>query len=462
MKKFKSYASLLMLMTLALFTSCDDYDIIGTDYDEDMQEKPARESATPPDIKAEWDLELIPDVGRQADDIFVYKDLKYNKMFSRPLGWTGGDGGISTPLPDGSVLWSFNESYFGCVDATKRARLNANIPRNTLIIQHATNGVLGETQDDLICLADYVNWEDATAENYMWGRTYLRHPNGNKSAEQIAAGEIDNTRIYRVGAATAASGRLQMLWFGTMAVTGKSNAITLSSHDLNGTIPTGRYTADLPDYLPREGDYMYMEDVKHLMISGSTMFGQSILTDGNHIYLYGPSNNSVAVARTTSLDLSSTWEYYIRDAVTGQMQWQATYPSSDEIARSLIMANSYLVNNPCVFKKGDTYYMLSQGSGYSTSVYLYRSATPFGPFTDEKLLFNLPSYLDKLGITTYGQVSKVILHEELSRDGELVISACTSADDSNDNYLYAGSADFSRPWFFRIYNWESIYSESTE
>ena len=45
MKKFKSYASMLMLIALAIFTSCDDYDIIGTDYDEDMQEKPAKDSA---------------------------------------------------------------------------------------------------------------------------------------------------------------------------------------------------------------------------------------------------------------------------------------------------------------------------------------------------------------------------------------------------------------------------------
>ncbi|MBQ8047281.1 MAG: DUF5005 domain-containing protein [Prevotella sp.] len=443
------------------FTSCDDYDIVETDYDENMQVNPEQDSQTPPSIDAAWELEVIPDVGRQADNIFVYKDLKYNKIFSRTLGWTGGEGGVSTLLPDGSVLWAFNQSFFGTVDPVTRARLNGNEPANALLVQRAVDGKLGETQDDLICLADYVNWTDPSSEKYLWGRTYLRHPQGNRTAEQIENGEIDNTRVYRIGAASAASGKLQMLWRTLQMPMNTSTGVSVTTHSLSGSIPKGRYISQTDDYLPQEGDFLYQEKVSHVLFPTSSFFGQTLFTDDNDsTYLYAVSGTNLLVARVHKSDLEGAREYYVRDATTGVMAWQATAPStSNEIARSGIMENGYVVLQPWVFKEGNTYYMLSQESAGSTSVYLYKSNAPEGPFTSQKLLFNLPSYLDKTGITSYNQSTQVNLHPELSRAGELVVSACTNVSNTADNYTYPGSADFTRPWFFRIFNWKNVYAE---
>lgn len=68
-----------------------------------------------PDIKVEWNLELIPNAGRPASGVQVYKDLKYNKLFTRSRGWNGGDGVLSVGLPNGDVLWTFNDSFYGLV-----------------------------------------------------------------------------------------------------------------------------------------------------------------------------------------------------------------------------------------------------------------------------------------------------------------------------------------------------------
>ena len=53
----------------------------------------------------------------------------------------------------------------------------------------------------------------------------------------------------------------------------------------------------------------------------------------------------------------------------------------------------------------------------------------------------------------------VNLHPHLSRQGELVFSTNTDADTVGDNFDFPGSADLCRPYFYRVFNWESIYDE---
>lgn len=456
MKKHIIYLACALCATT--FTACDDYDIEHTAYDNDRQQNPERQTTTPPTIDDAWELQLIPDIGRQSDNIFVYKDLKYNRMFCRTQGWTGGIGGITTPLPDGSVLWAFNTSFFGCVDNTTRTRLNGNEPLNALLVQRAYGGKLGETQADLVALADYVEWQDAASEKYFWARTYLRHPNGNKTDSQIEAGEIDTNRYQYVGGASTATGKLQMLWRTFNGMTNRVNGTTITQHSLSGTMPANRYTTLLPDYYPQEGDYMYQEQLLSLYRTESVFYGQALLNaDDGHTYLYAVQGTNILVARNTTADLTSPWQFYVRNATTGVMEWIDTFPTDEEMARSNIMANGYVAIMPTVFSDGGTYYMMSQAAANNTEVYLYKAATPVGPFTDQKMLFNLPSTIDKTGINTYGTLSQVCAHPELSRAGELVVSACTSVSTDADNFTYAGSADFSRPWFFRVFNWKHVY-----
>lgn len=113
-------------------------------------------------------------------------------------------------------------------------------------------------------------------------------------------------------------------------------------------------------------------------------YGSTIWKDEDgHIYLYVTENNRPLVARTTTHDLTSEWEYYIRD-LSGNFMWQKMYPTKEERTRSTIMENNYVCSMPQIFKKGDYYYMIGQAVSYGHSVYLYRGETPYGPFTDQK------------------------------------------------------------------------------
>lgn len=414
-----------------------------------------------PDIKPEWDLELMPDATRSGAAV-AYKDWKYNKLFTRTRGWNGGDGVLTVGLPDGSVFWTFNDSFYGSVNAADRSRGDCNFPRNSVMLQKATDGVLGETEDDLIWLADYVNWTDPSAERYFHSRTHLRHPDGEKTVDEILAGDIDQDRVYWSGDGTIYDGKLQMMWMGTASKELRALGTSLATYRLDGTIPEGYYLDDIPDYLPKKGNYLYREKVTHQINDNAVSYGSTLCeADDGHTYLYGTNGYGVLVARTATHDLYSKWQYYVRPEEGSDFVWQDEYPTKEQMERSQIMENNHQCNMPWVFKDGDYYYMTAQGPYFAREVYIYRSKTPYGPFGEKRLLFVLPGELDKLGPTAYHWLYMVNLHLALSREGELVFTTNSDPDDFWKNFNDPGSADYYRPFFYRVFDWKSLFGDDT-
>ena len=414
-----------------------------------------------PDIKPEWDLELMPDATRSGAAV-AYKDWKYNKLFTRIRGWNGGDGVLTVGLPDGSVFWTFNDSFYGRVNAADRSRGDCNFPRNSVMLQKATDGVLGETEDDLIWLADYVNWTDPSAERYFHCRTHLRHPDGEKTVDEILAGDIDQDRVYWSGDGTIYDGKLQMMWMGTASKELRALGTSLATYRLDGTIPEGYYLDDIPDYLPKKGNYLYREKVTHQINDNAVSYGSTLCeADDGHTYLYGTNGYGVLVARTATHDLYSKWQYYVRPEEGSDFVWQDEYPTAEQMERSQIMENNYACSMPWVFKDGDYYYMTAQGPYFAREVYIYRSKTPYGPFGEKRLLFVLPGQLDKLGPTAYHWLYMVNLHPALSRAGELVFTTNSDPDDFWKNFNDPGSADYYRPFFYRVFDWKSLFGDDT-
>lgn len=414
-----------------------------------------------PDIKPEWDLELMPDATRSGAAV-AYKDWKYNKLFTRTRGWNGGDGVLTVGLPDGSVFWTFNDSFYGRVNAADRSRGDCNFPRNSVMLQKATDGVQGETEDDLIWLADYVNWTDPSAERYFHSRTHLRHPDGEKTVDEILAGDIDQDRVYWSGDGTIYDGKLQMMWMGTASKELRALGTSLATYRLDGTIPEGYYLDDIPDYLPKKGNYLYREKVTHQINDNAVSYGSTLCeADDGHTYLYGTNGYGVLVARTATHDLYSKWQYYVRPEEGSDFVWQDEYPTAEQMERSQIMENNHQCNMPWVFKDGDYYYMTAQGPYFAREVYIYRSKTPYGPFGEKRLLFVLPGQLDKLGPTAYHWLYMVNLHPALSRAGELVFTTNSDPDDFWKNFNDPGSADYYRPFFYRVFDWKSLFGDDT-
>jgi hypothetical protein len=405
----------------------------------------------------EWKLEYLPE-GSRPGGCMAYKDKKYDKLFTRSYGWNGGDGVFTVGLPNGDVFWTFNDSFYGTVAASNRARKDCSFPRNSIMVQRAHDGIPGESSKDFVWLADYVNWTNPSESTYMNARTHLRHPEGECTDEEIAAGKIDQGKVYWSGDGRIYNGKLQMLWFGVQAEELRNLSSALATYSLEGNIPTGYYRSSIPDYLPHEGDYLYRESVTHQINENAVSYGSTLWEDEDgHNYLYATIDYKPVVGRTATEDLYSEWEYYVKDAEGDGWHWQPNYPTEDEMKRSSIMANGYSGSLPWVFKDGEWYYMTMQDPYFSREVHIYRSKSPVGPFTDQKLLIMLPDHIDKIGNQKYHWLYMVNLHPALSRGGELVFTTNTDPEDFWDNFNAAGSADYYRPYFYRVYNWKSLY-----
>jgi len=429
-----------LIPVLIIVTGCNDYDKITAGYEpNETPEKPI----APPDVDPAWQLELLANTGQYEQNVFLYKDEKMNNLFTRTLGWNGGSGAFSTVLPDGNTFWSFGDSFYGTVDEKERIRKDSNFPRNSFMVQTGH-----ESDDNLIWLADYIQTTNPAAAGYYQARTHLRHPSATLPPEEIQKGEIDQDFIYWPGDATALSygGKniLQLLWSGFECKDGQRQRIgtCLTEYSLDG--------------VPGDDGYMKLISVDHNFRDNVYNYGLAMFEDEDgHTYIYGDSCSNIQVARSNTHDIKSTWEYYIRD-VNGDFVWQTSFPSKMEIERSGIAKGCV---QPNIIKKGDVYYLIAQQITNAQQLYIYRSDKPYGPFTDGKILCVLPYTLDKLGNQSYKSIYNVFIHPQLSRDGELVFSTNTDPFNFNDNFNIVGSADYYRPYFFRVFNWESVYEE---
>lgn len=445
MKRNKLYTVLCIAIFVTTIVACNDYDAVTVEYEQTGDG--GETSVTPPDIDSDWELELITNIGQHDKNVFVYKDKKYDKLFTRSLGWNGGDGVQTTLLPDGNTFWTFNDSFYGVVEENRsRPGGKNNFPRNSIMVQTADAvGKPGETEDNLLWYAKYFQTTDPDAPGYYTARTHIRHPQASLPEESI--GHIDADYIYWAGDATVTDDgkKLQMLWG---AVDNREGNMIrfgtcLATYSLEG----------------RPGDETYMKLLSKddnfktdNMAYGSTLWEDE---DG-HTYLYCNSGTEVLVARSTTHDLTSEWEYYTR-GINGEFQWVNNLPDDEEKKRSNILTNGGQCSLPWVFKKGDMYYLIGQSPYFGKAMYIYRSDKPYGPFTDQKVLFVLPNTIDKIGNQFYGKLYMVNLHQSLSREGELVFSTNTDPSNYWDNFNNAGSADYYRPFFYRVFNWESVY-----
>lgn len=112
MKTRNIYSALCTTFVAGLvLVACNDYDAAQTAYEEIVD---SDVTITPPNMDSAWELQLIPNVGQHSGEVFVYKDKKYDKLFTRTLGWNGGIGVQSTLLSDGNVFWALMIAIWSC------------------------------------------------------------------------------------------------------------------------------------------------------------------------------------------------------------------------------------------------------------------------------------------------------------------------------------------------------------
>lgn len=146
MNKYKVGKFLLLPLLCGTIEACDKFEAFPLEYENTPQDDAVENVLN--NINPAWELELL----ERNDYVVAFKDKKYDKLFTRTLGWNGGDGVLTTQLPDGNTFWSFNDSWYGVVDGETRSRdgNKVNFPRNTIMVQTP-----GDKEENLVWLADF-------------------------------------------------------------------------------------------------------------------------------------------------------------------------------------------------------------------------------------------------------------------------------------------------------------------
>lgn len=392
--------------------------------------------------------------------VTYYSDLTWWNLFGMRLrGWNGGEGCYSTPLPDGNVFWSFGPSTFGRISEFRDRKKYNNTPCNAAMVQTATDEAT-MTDADFLTLNEYIATDPAKESNYYRGKTWLRHPDATLSESTINRGRNDTDHRYIPGDAHVVQrdGQpiLQVVMHGVDEA-GAYTDISVAEYSLQGT--------------PGDGTYMQLLALHRDVVPFTANYGQRLLEDGQHVYLYGTITTGSrgytypVVARTSWLDLCNPWEYYITDE-QGVARWQREVPTQEELQRSPI-AGSDRTESPNVFRYGDQYYMLALNAP-NGQLSLWTSSTPWGPFTGKKVLYTMP--------TAEKTTRHLFVHPQLSRMGEIVFSYTMTPDasvvitkKSDGTYLETtltttdrlgnawGSANLNLPHFRRLFGWQRLY-----
>lgn len=325
----------------------------------------------------------------------VFTDLEYNNYLTRYTGWNGGDGCYSLLLPNNNVLWTFQDSFFGDVDPNRNRNPNNNsFRRNAGILQYNKS------------LSSFVQLNTGIGKN---SQTWIMYDNLPANDDQ------------------------ELYWPGDAQVKNNTVQVLLSHLVYNSSGGLDHPGTDLAIFsLPN----MTLTQVIKNKFVGNTTYDGGLLTDSDgYTYMYGGDGNGVKVARAANNDLTSAWQFYTNNG------WQSTPDNR------VVMTDNASIPN--VFKEGSKYYFVTRNPNIylSKEVYIYEATSPVGPWTNKRTIYVEPPITN---VVTYN----ASLHQELSREGELVLSYNTNPTSFWDNFNAPGSADKYRPYFVRIYNWK--------
>jgi hypothetical protein len=177
-------------------------------------------------------------------------------------------------------------------------------------------------------------------------------------------------------------------------------------------------------------------DQRRLVEDPTVNYGTCVLQDGDYNYLYGAQKSGLHkfmhVARCPKGSLAHQWEY------ASGAGWSTDPAQSKGVLPDVSEQYS-------VFKRGSSYYLMTQGHILGKEIYLYRGDSPAGPFGEGKLIYCTPQTGGN--IFTYN----AFYHPQLSTENEICISYNVNSFEFQDLFK---NADNYRPWFIRVSGWK--------
>jgi hypothetical protein len=325
----------------------------------------------------------------------VIVDSIFNEAFTpKGDGFTGGDGTYSIKLPDGRDLWIFGDSFIGNVtDDWKRIETTPAYIRNSFVTFENGNVITHQQGDPAdfksMIIPPEVISNDSIDEHDLWywpGDAFIENGNLNVFASKFSQEDHDD------------------MW----------------AFQFEGTELT---ELSLPDLKVLRVDKFSDLDSIH--------FGHAVLETGEYLYIYGLKNRSPYVARTEIGSVREGWQFY---AGSG---W------SEKSTEAVPMIEFWGSEQFSVFELEDKYVMIMQGGDLSRKIYSFVSDTPFGPWTNKKMIYETPLPDNCESCWTYNALA----HPQFTEDNMLLISYNTNSMVMQDHY---DNALIYRPRFIRV------------
>lgn len=322
-------------------------------------------------------------------------------------GWTGADGTYSVPLPDGTNLWVWSDSYIGTVDPTTRLR------KSTLFSAHNSLTILNQSTGSWTTVgyppktSSY--FVPTNKQDWFWvGEPMVVQPTAGKYQIKVILTE----------------------WTGAFKLVGHSVA-TLSWPRLS-----------VVSIAPIAG------------LDTSLTWGTKILQVGTAYYIYGlkdPGTNTKTpyVARMTSLSNltnASTWQFW--SATKGK--WLSGESNATAMSGVAAVTPEYSVDQ--LSYNGGKFYLMAgmdpQNPPYPlwNAVTTWYSCSPQGPWSNKTTVYTAPEAGAngcKAGtLVTYNAKA----HLEFTDADGILMSYNVNANDGSDLVC----ADDYKPRFVRV------------
>ena len=318
----------------------------------------------------------------------------FNKLFTRyGNGWTGGDAVYSVPLPDGSIIWAFGDSFLDTV-YPDRSRPPSPLIRNTMMLQQGKN------------------------------MTTLHGGTTEESAAMVDTEDPDNEWYWPLDG-TVQDGILYMFYAYFIRTGG-------------GAWDFQYVRTELVAFQLYDFTILSQETVWE---APGIIFGVAIMKTDDYIYIYStddePWTKHAHCARVPADNFLSPWEFY--DGAGG---WSATFPgeagwmTKGSGDNGVDVAASF-----SVFYHEGRYRLLTQEGFLGPDIHSYESLEPFGPWKGKQLVYTTPEAGGSL--FTYN----ALLHPHITKPGTsaMLVSYCVN---TNNFFELFSNADVYRPYFF--------------
>ncbi|HTW30458.1 MAG TPA: DUF5005 domain-containing protein [Candidatus Sulfotelmatobacter sp.] len=308
-------------------------------------------------------------------------------------GWTGADGTFSLPLPDGTNLWMWSDSYIGTVNPSTRRR------KSYLITAHNSLTILNQATG---------SW---TTVGYPPSTTSYFAPMSKSDWYWVGSGYVTEPSAgnYEINI-------LLLEWTGAFKLVGHAVA-TLSWPSLS-----------IISITPIAG------------LNTTLEWGTKIVQSGDYYYIYGlkdPGTDTKTpyVARTTSLSNmtnAAKWEFWNAT----KKKWLAGESNATAMSGVEAVTPEYSVD--AMSYNGGTFYLmvgmnpLSPAYPLWDTVTTWYSCSPQGPWSDETTVYTTPEAGAngcKVGtLVTYNAKA----HSEFTDADGILISYNVNANTSTD------------------------------